>query len=201
MAIDVPLRCSCGKLQGTGLGLSRKSGFRVVCFCNDCQAFARFLGRSDITDARGGTELFQTAPSRLRLTAGADALCCVRLSAKGMHRWYCGECKTPVGNTLGPRLPFVGMVRSFIDWASAGSSPDAALGEPAVYGFPDAALGGPPPEARNKSEPWYIARIVSSLGKWWLTGAGQPSPFFDAKTRAPRASVQILTAEERRALR
>lgn len=200
MTIDVPLRCACGTLRGTGLGFSAASGFRVVCFCNDCQAFARFLGREDITDAWGGTELFQIAQSRLRLTAGTDALRCVRLSAKGMHRWYCGECRTPVGNTLGPRLPFVGMIHSFIDWKGAGSNPDAALGALQVYGFPEAALGGRPPQTRNNPQLIYLARIAAALGKWWVTGAGQPSPFFDATTRAPRANVRVLTPEERSAL-
>lgn len=200
MSIDVPLRCACGRLRGTGLGLSPKTGFRVSCYCRDCQAFARFLGRADITDEWGGTDLFQTAPSRVRLMAGAEALSCVRLSPKGMHRWYCGECKSPVGNTMGPGLPFVGMIHSFIDCAGAGSTLDAVLGQRLAYGFPEAAIGGPPAHTRKNPQLRYAVRIATSLGKWWLTGAGKPSPFFDETTRAPRTNVRVLTLEERRAV-
>ncbi|MEO6598333.1 MAG: DUF6151 family protein, partial [Polyangiaceae bacterium] len=69
MPRDIPLRCDCGKLAGVALGVAPSSGCRVVCYCNDCQAFARFLARPGITDEWGGTDIFQIAPSRVRLTA------------------------------------------------------------------------------------------------------------------------------------
>ena len=200
MMTDVPLRCACGSLRGTALGLSAAAGIRVVCYCRDCQAFVRFLGRGDVTDEWGGTDIFQTAPSRVRLTSGAKALSCVRLSSKGMHRWYCGDCKTPIGNTLGPRLPFVGVVHSFIDYGAAGLAPDAVIGKPVAYGFPEAAIGGPPPHTHDNPKLRFLARISASLGKWWLTGAGKPSPFFDEGTGAPRTNVRVLSLEERAAL-
>src|SRR5687767_12881644 len=62
MPTDIPLRCVCGKLQGTALAVSPSAGCRVVCYCNDCQAFARFLARPGITDEWGGTDIFQMAP-------------------------------------------------------------------------------------------------------------------------------------------
>src|SRR6187399_3404358 len=124
MPTDIPLRCACGKLRGTALAVSPSGGCRVVCYCNDCQAFARFLARPGITDEWGGTDLFQMAPANLRIGEGADALRCVRLSAKGMYRWYCGDCKTPVGNSNGPRVPFIGVIHTFMDHESAGRSRD-----------------------------------------------------------------------------
>ncbi len=36
-----PLRCRCGRLQGHVTLEGRNT--RVVCYCKDCQAFARFL--------------------------------------------------------------------------------------------------------------------------------------------------------------
>jgi hypothetical protein len=200
MTTDVPLRCACGSLRGSALGLSPKAGFHVVCYCRDCQAFARFLHRPDITDAWGGTDIFQTAPSRVRISSGASALSCMRLSPKGMHRWYCGDCKTPVGNTLGARMPFVGLIHSFIDYESAGRTPDEVLGSPVIYGFPEAAIGGPPAHARENRQLKYVTSVILSFGKWWVTGAGKPSPFFDEKTGAPRATVRVLSPEERAAL-
>ena len=199
MATDIPLRCSCGKLRGTALAVAPRAGCRVVCYCHDCQAYGRFLGRPGITDQWGGTDIFQMAPSKVRITSGAETLSCVRLSAKGMYRWYCGECKTPVGNTNGPRVPFVGLVHTFMDHGE-GRTRDDLLGKPVGYVRTSFAIGTLPAAARDSSTLGVIARSVRLLGKWFLTGAGSPSPFFDAGTHAPRTPPRILRPEERSAL-
>ena len=171
-----------------------------MCYCGDCQAFGRFLGGPGILDAWGGTDIFQMAPSRVRITSGAQALSCLRLSAKGMYRWYCGECKTPVGNTASPRLPFVGLIHSFIDPDGAGGARDDLLGKPLGYTRTKSAVGDLPAAIRDSSLGRVIGRSVKLLATWWLTGAGSPSPFFDDQTRAPRATPRILTPDQRRAL-
>ena len=41
---------------------------RVVCYCDDCQAFLHYLKRADLLDAHGGTDIVQVyseAPPRL----------------------------------------------------------------------------------------------------------------------------------------
>jgi len=195
---DIPLRCACGKLHGTALRLAPSAGTRIVCYCTDCQAFARFLGVPGITDEWGGTGIFQMAPARVRLESDTDTLACVRLSDKGMHRFYCSECKTPLGNTMGPRVPFVGLIQSFMK-PNAESTLDAVLGPVLGYVQAQSALGSLPPE-RKSGLPRVIARSVRLLGKWWLTGAGVPSPFFDERTHTPRVTPRILTAAERSAL-
>lgn len=196
---EVPLRCSCGTLRGTALAVSPESGCRVVCYCNDCQAFARFLGRPGILDAWGGTDIFQMAPSRVRITGGQEVLRCVRLSEKGLHRWYCGQCKTPVGNSVSARIPFVGLIHSFMDHGADGRARDEVLGKPLGYVQRKFAIGTPP-NPGDASLFGVIGQSARLLAKWWLTGAGSPSPFFDERTRAPRATPRVLTAEERRAL-
>jgi hypothetical protein len=35
---------------------------------------------------------------------------------------------------------------------------------------------------------------------WWLRGLGRPTPFFDHRTKAPRAVPRVLTPSERAAL-
>lgn len=200
MSKDVPLRCACGKLRGTALGVSPRSGCRVVCYCDDCQAFGRFLGGPGILDAWGGTDIFQMAPSRVRITSGAEVLSCVRLSAKGMYRWYCGECRTPVGNTNSPRIPFVGLIHTFMDPDGAGGAHDELLGKPLGYSGTKSAVGALPAAIRDSSLLKVIARSVKLLAKWWLTRAGSPSPFFDDQTGAPRTTPLILTPVQRRAL-
>ncbi len=200
MATDVPLRCQCGKLTGSATALSASAGTRIVCYCGDCQAFAHFLERRDIMDEWGGTDIFQMAPAHVRIDHDDDALRCVRLSSKGLYRWYCGHCKTAVANTIGARVPFVGLIHSFIDLDRAGVTLDALLGEPIGWvHVGKASLGGPPHAKRTSMLP-VIARSVRKLGKSLLTGTAKPSPFFDPKTHAPRSAARVLGAEERAAL-
>jgi hypothetical protein len=199
MKTDIPLGCACGKLRGVALSMSPAAGTRVLCYCNDCQAFARFLGRPAIMDERGGTDIFQTAPARVRLTS-TDTLACVRLSSKGMHRWYCAECKTPVGNTMGPSLPFVGLIRCFMALDGEGRGPGDALGPPLAFIQTKSALGEGSIPSGTVSTLRAVGRTIRLLATWWLTRAGSPSPFFDDATRAPRVPPRILSVEERRAL-
>jgi hypothetical protein len=46
--MNVPLRCRCGRVRGVASDVSRSTGFRFICYCKDCQAFAHFLGRADV---------------------------------------------------------------------------------------------------------------------------------------------------------
>jgi hypothetical protein len=84
MPLDLPLRCRCGRMRGVASDVSQSSGFRFVCYCRDCQAFARFLERADVLDPAGGTDIFQMPPARVKLVAGTDAMRCLRLSNKGL---------------------------------------------------------------------------------------------------------------------
>src|SRR6202042_1768761 len=84
---DLPLRCRCGRLRGVATGVSPSSGFRFVCYCRDCQAFARFLDRPDVLDPASGTDIFHMPPGRVKLTAGTEAMRCLCLSNK-VVRWY-----------------------------------------------------------------------------------------------------------------
>lgn len=196
MSTDIPLRCACGKLRGVALNVSPSSGTRTVCYCDDCQAFARFLGREDVMDEWSGTDVFQTNPGRVRIYEDDKALACMRLSEKGMHRWYCAACKTPVGNTLGPNVPFVGLVHAFIDLDRLGVSRDDALG-PATKVQTKFAKGAGAPHGSARELAVLIARAVKNIAKWKLTGVGKPSPFFDDRTGAPRATPRVLTSSER----
>src|SRR5215469_12035592 len=112
---DIPLSCHCGRMRGIARAVSPSAGFRFVCYCKDCQAFARFLGRADILDAAGGTDIFQMAPARAKLMAGADAIKCISVSGKVL-RWYTDCCRSPIGNTAAdPRFPIVAIIHSFMD--------------------------------------------------------------------------------------
>jgi hypothetical protein len=200
MATRLGLRCTCGKVRGTA-EVSPDSGNRLVCYCDDCQAFARFLARDDVMDPAGGTDIFQMAPAALRITEGAELLRCVRLSDKGLYRWYTECCRTPIGNMVGARFPFIGVIHAFMDDEGGSRSLDDALGKPLGFILGKFAIGGLPPHAHPKMPLPLLARCIRLVLGWWITGQGSPSPFFDAKTRAPRVAPRVLGVPERQALR
>lgn len=169
----------------------------MVCYCRYCQAFARFLDRPDVLDAAGGTDIVQLPPARVSIVAGADAVRCMQLSRK-IFRWYTDCCRTPIGNTAGPRIPFVGLIHCFI---SAGPSElDDALGAPRGQVNAESATAPLPPDAPPPLSRAVIARHILRVFGWWLRGLGRPNPLFDAKTGAPISVPRVLTPEERAAL-
>src|SRR5216683_8060072 len=124
--VNHPLQCRCGTLKGYVAHSTRVN--RCVCYCRDCQAFAHFLGRpSEILDAQGGTDVIQTRPANVTFAQGQDAFACMRLTERGLLRWYAACCNTPVGNTLSNfRVSFVGLVHSCLE--GTGGSLDDSLG-------------------------------------------------------------------------
>ena len=198
MARDLPLRCTCGKLRGVAKGISPELGNHVVCYCGDCQAFARFLDRPGIMDDGGGTAIFQMPRSHVAITEGLGELRCVRLSNKGLHRWYAGCCRTPIGNTLGAGVPFIGLIDACMDIEGGERARDEWLGTP--IGIQAKLAPNAPPGAHAGAPIAYLARVARKLARWWLTGKGFPTPFFDSKG-TPSVEPQVLSAPEREALR
>jgi len=192
-----PLQCQCGTLKGT---LTHpKSVNRLVCYCRDCQAFAHFLGKaSETLDAQGGTEVIQTVPANLTFTAGQEVLACVRLSEKGLIRWYASCCHTPIGNTLSDyRISFIGLVHTCLQTPE--KSLDSAFGPIRMRAFAKGAKGG-----GVKSNPLAmtsgILRMIAMLTRARVTGAYKRTPLFSPDTGAPIATPKILSAAEREAV-
>ncbi len=201
MCLDLALSCRCGHVRGVARGVSPAGGFRLVCYCKDCQAFAHYLKRADVLDAAGGTDIFQMPPGRVTLTAGADALRCLRLSGRTkVFRWYADCCRTPIANTAGARFPVIGLIHSFMNDAVGGHSPDKTLG-PVLCRIHERTATAPlPPNAPPPASFGLLARRAARALGWWGRGLARPSPFFDERTKAPRAAPRVLTASERAAL-
>lgn len=173
---------------------SPRTANRVVCYCDDCQAFAHHLGRADLLDPQGGSDIVQVAPASVVFDRGADRIVGLRLTPKGLHRWYASCCRTPLGNTLGPAVPFVGIV------AGAFEAPDAVFGEPSARILGKFAVGTPP-EGSTRPSPRLLARAIWLVLGWKLGGQTWPHPFFDRVTRAPSRPLTTLSPVEREALR
>jgi hypothetical protein len=198
--LDLPLRCRCGHVRGMAREVSPSAGFRFVCYCEDCQAFARFLQRPDVLDAAGGTDIFQMASGRVMLTAGTDAVRCLRFSSKVL-RWYAHCCRTPIANTAAtPRFPIVGVIHSFVDHEAGNRSLDEVLGPPLCRIYERSAVGPLPPNGPGSPSLGDFVRRASRVLDWWVRGLGRPTPFFDDATNAPRAAPHAITPSERAAL-
>ena len=205
MLRDLPLRCRCGHVRGVATELSPSAGFRLVCYCKDCQAFAHFLQRTDVLDEAGGTDIFQMPPARVTFTAGVDVLRCLRLSEKGVFRWYAECCRTPIANAVSPRVPVIGvfpcfMTEDFMDDAAGSRSQDEALGPPLFRINEGSAIGPLPPMAPPPASFGVLAYCATKAVRWRLRGLGRPSPFFVDRTNAPRSVPRVLTQSERAAL-
>jgi len=192
------IACRCGQVQGQVTNARPGAVNRAVCYCDDCQAFAHFLGRADLLDGRGGTDIVQIAPASLTITAGEELIEGLRLTPKGLLRCHSTCCQTPLGNMVRPSIPFVGLVTKLFE--TAGQSPDLILGPSRGAVMPEFAIGGPRQSAQRTS----LGLILTSIAKvlWWaITGKGQPNPFFAAGSDEPRYPVKILTPAQREALR
>ncbi|WP_419904857.1 DUF6151 family protein [Kiloniella sp.] len=192
--IEVALKCSCGQVEGTAHNISPQTGLRLVCHCDDCQAFANYLGReADILDACGGTDVFQTTPSQIEITKGHDQLRCVRLGPKGLFRWYTDCCKTPVANTINASLPFSGIVHNFMDDKGLRDNNLGPVRFSVMGKF--AKDGSPLPRDTHDTFPLSIMLIaIPRMIKNKILGRHKPSPFFD-KTGAPVCEPVIHTKD------
>lgn len=186
------LRCHCGQFQATISDLRPESCNHVVCYCDDCQAFGRWLGTEGMMDARGGTEIIQVFPSQMRVTAGIEHLRLLRLSEKGLLRWYTDCCRSPVGNMLSnPSSPFVGLFRGLF------LKEEDAIGPILAKIQGRFAIGGCPPDASPSASAAILWRSFVFLLKGFVGGKYAPSPFFDATTKRPIREARVLRGEER----
>jgi hypothetical protein len=187
-----PLRCRCGTLQG--VVVPAPSTTRIVCYCRDCQAYARFLGSRGVVNECGGTEVVASLPRHVQFTNGQEMLSCLSLSDGGVLRWYARCCKTPVGNTpRSSKIAYVGLVHSCLEahvpqlLTSFGPlrmavNTKGALGD--VRSTPVSNVVG-------------FLGLVSALLGARLSGAYKSNPFFLAESGFPVRPVHVLSTAER----
>ena len=195
---DVPLRCRCGAVRGIARDVVPSKVNHCFCYCDDCQAFAQHLGRADdVLDAHGGTEITQMSPANVTFSAGADKIAAIRLTEKGLVRWYASCCNTPIGNTMAASgVPFIGVVHAFI------AAPSAALGPIRGRGFAKSAKGGAAAVPKDGlPDLVMVARMLGKLLSWRLRGDHKRWALFDDVTGKPLVEPRVLNAAEREDLR
>lgn len=196
--MELKIECRCGKLKGSVRPLK---GYRAVCLCDDCQAYAKYLGReSDVLDKNGGTDILPLTHSRIKLTSGQENLKCVRLSDKGMYRWYVSCCNTPIANTMASTsMPYVGTVHTIIDKLNDQKTIDEAFGP--ILERIQAKFGIPPlPEnSQEKVSVGFMLRVLKFMLLSVLRQEKNPSPFFSTDGK-PFVEPKILSPSERASL-
>lgn len=191
-------RCRCGEVRGVVTNASPRTVNRVICYCGDCQAFVHKLGRADLLDAHGGSDIVQVAPASFAFTKGQDRIRGLRLTSKGLYRWYASCCNTPVGNTLTPAVPFVGILVTAFDQGAQRA--DDVFGRPtgAIQG--KHAVGGAPAGSTGINLSLFL-RALGKILRWRFGGKAWPHPFFARDRDAPIYPVDVLSHDEREVLR
>jgi hypothetical protein len=194
MSRDAEFHCRCGAVRGRVKDASADAANHMVCYCDDCQAYLHNIGRTDLLDDHGGTDIVQVAPASMSFDGGVDRIVGLRLTPRGLHRWYASCCNTPLGNTLGPAFPFVGIVAEAFDRA------DEVFGKPLAGAWDKYAIAGLPdglPRVGVRS----VTRAARLVLGWRMSGRTWPHPYFDRATREPTRPLSVLSREERDALR
>ena len=188
----IPFQCRCGALRGE---IEPRDAYaRARCYCRDCRAFARVLGREDVLDAHGGVDIVAMLPAGLRFTDGAAQLACLSLGPKGLLRWHARCCGTPIANT--PRdanVAYAGMLGSCLEQEALA----AAVG-PSRIALNVASARGPVAATPLRTT-LGVLRIMRGILFARLRGRHRHNPFFVAGTAQPVAEPRVRTRAERAA--
>jgi hypothetical protein len=195
--VKFPLRCQCGAVQGE-LDAAH-GGTRAICYCKDCQAYARFLAHdNEMLNALGGTEIIAALPHALRFSSGFEQLACMSVTGNGPYRWYAGCCRSPIGNTPRDRkIAYLGLVRTCL-WVPDDSL-EQAFGPLKTVVNAGSALG--PVRTTPVATLFGIAKIARNVMGARISGKYKENPFFKPGSNSPISAPRTLTAGEREALR
>lgn len=187
------IQCECGKFRAELTRFPKNTPGRLKCYCDDCQAYLKYLKRSDLLDENAGTEVIPAFPADIKLIQGKDLVKCVRLSPKGMFRFYTACCNTPIANT-DPIRPWAGILHRMYTVKDP-EFLEKALGpvRSSIMGM--YAKGTPPAGTPQKFNLKALVTVLPFILKGKLLGKAKPSPFFD--NGEPIAIPKILTSKER----
>lgn len=195
--MELNISCECGKVQGVVRKDGYKYGVHFVCLCDDCQAYAHFLGKvTETLDQNGGTDVLPVFPARFQFTSGKENIQCVRLSEKGIYRWYAGCCKAPLANSLNAKMGYIGLIVRRI----TNKDREKILGP--LAGRVMAKFGIPPlpPDASLGTPPKVVFEAIKGILRVNVFRLKRPTPFFEDSGR-PIVKPYVLTPSEREDLR
>lgn len=190
-------KCECGAIHAALHDASPQSGRRLICHCNDCQAFAHYLGKEKLMlDDHAGTHVYQTDSSQFEITKGQDKLACVTVTGGPLLRWYCKDCQTPIANTLSStRFPFLSLILSGFDRGKT----DALLGRDAEHVAVESGAGDLG-KIKTAGMAGMLFKLLVRTVKALFNPDLKKSPLFDSDTGKPVATPKKLEPAERLAI-
>jgi hypothetical protein len=183
------VRCDCGAFQAELTDFPNHTPGRLMCYCSDCQRYLEKLGRQDLLDAYGGTEVIPVYPSEIRIIQGQEQLVCNQLSPDGIFRLSTRCCNSPVGN-IRAKFPWFGILRN----AYLAADPECLerLGpvRSRIYGRD--AKGAPPFHISPKIGFKEMLTVLPFLVRGAFGGKSKNSPFFKADNVSPIVPPRLL---------
>lgn len=191
------IQCNCGKFQAELIAFPKDSPGRLICYCDDCQAYMIHLGRSDLLDASGGTEVIPVYPPDMKIVSGTDQLVCTQLAPDHIYRFSTKCCNSPLGNTK-PGTAWLGVQRNVF------TARDPQQLDRVFSSIKARIMGkfarGPVPAGTPATMNFSSAiSVLPFMVKGLLLGKGKTSPFFTADGK-PLVPPKVLSKEERAAL-
>ncbi|MES2803463.1 MAG: DUF6151 family protein [Bdellovibrionota bacterium] len=187
------IQCDCGKFRAELTQFPKNTPGRLICYCDDCQAFLHYLKRPDLLDENGGTEIIPAYPADIKIVAGKDVVKCVRLHSKGMYRFFTSCCLTPIANT-DPVRPWAGInQRMYVTKDPTLLARELGPVKASIMG--KYAKGTPPAGTPQTFDFKGMVTVMPFIIKGKFLGKAKHSPFFDNGEAI--VEPKVLTAEER----
>ncbi|BBN83709.1 hypothetical protein PA25_36940 [Pseudoalteromonas sp. A25] len=177
ISTKLSLSCQCKKMQACVEPIAPKLANHLTCYCRDCQKFAVALNRADdVLNEYAGTTILQVPIAHFKFLEGKEHLGCLRLTKKGLYRWYAKCCNTPIGNTLNGGWPFIGIIHSFIDDNKLVEKAGVVKGSVHIK---EASREIPVQRLGPCGHTQLVLATLQKLALWKLQGKHKPSEFFD----------------------
>jgi hypothetical protein len=171
------IQCECGKFRAELTQFPKNTPGRLICYCDDCQAFLHYLNRPDLLDENGGTEIIPAYPADIKILAGKDEVECVRLHSQGMYRFFTKCCHTPIANT-DPKRPWAGINRRMYTVKDPNRL-DQELGPVKSSIMGKYAKGTPPAGTPQTFDFKGMVTVLPFILRGKLLGKAKHSPFFE----------------------
>ncbi|SEW07965.1 hypothetical protein SAMN05444851_1273 [Aliiroseovarius sediminilitoris] len=176
------IQCDCGSFQAELANSPKNSPGRLVCYCDDCQAFAEMLERTDVLDEFGGTEVVPAYPSDITFIKGESNLCYSQVTQNGLYRFSTTCCNSPIVNTR-PNFPWAGIFHSA--YTAADTQALKKFGEIRGRIRGTYAKGNPDFKVSDKIGARDMLTVLPFVVKGKLFGKHKGSPFFENDGATP----------------
>lgn len=176
MANSCTFSCQCGKVHAEISPVGTQKGNHLVCYCSDCQAYARHLGQTGrMLDKAGGTAIYQVMANQIKSLKGKEHLAFIQLTEDGIFRWYTDCCNTAFANTMPTAtFPLAGI-------------PTINLSNPEMLGpiIAHVSTGDALEPVEEVGRDRVMKRTLKKVAIQKGAGLWRKTPFFKAKSDAP----------------